>query len=300
MIVILIKQLYRTEQQQNDESYNHQLVCREKTDLIFVYDNKIKEYENIIKQLRQDIMKYHSNESTTELHIITEPTKANIELNNELTMSRSLLANYSHFFNQATKKDKEKSVEIKRLKNKIENMKKGRKIQKNIETIEAFGYLLTESNDDSNDNDSNDDEFIAKQEFQMKINTTITDHRDKHKRYKSAIIPKLDLSPIISKYKVLQQKDIKIKENKTNSLDDENEYIDKLKYQLDVSKITITKNKKTISKLKKIIYVLKNLYSTMKNLNQQSSSGGSTNDDKKSSKLMKNITINDSRVSKQY
>lgn len=255
-------------------------------------------------------MKYHLDESKTELHIITEPTKAIVDLNNELSISRSLIVKYSHLFNQAAKKGKEQSEEIKRLKNIIVSMKKGRKIKKNLETISTIGYLVTESEDnDSNEDESDYDDtkmdtlFFPKHNYdssdidkQKQLNTKGgNENASKHKRHKSAIIPKLDLSSILSKYTLIQQKDIKIKENKVNSYNDD-EYIEKLKYQLAVYQVTIAKNKKTISKLKKIISVLKSLYFSMQSNNQKSTSKETTNETKKSSI----ITLKNSRILNDY
>ena len=103
-------------QQQLDESLmkNQELLDNQNTE-IFLIENKIKEKDNLIFQLKKEINKYYKEDfnSTKEL-IICDPDKVNIEMNNELCETRELIGKYSRIIHDEKRKSEfqEKQIEM--------------------------------------------------------------------------------------------------------------------------------------------------------------------------------------------
>ena len=108
-------------QQQLDESLmkNQELLDNQNTE-IFLIENKIKEKDNLIFQLKKEINKYYKEDfnSTKEL-IICDPDKVNIEMNNELCETRELIGKYSRIIHDEKRRNEFQEKQIERLNNKI-------------------------------------------------------------------------------------------------------------------------------------------------------------------------------------
>jgi len=239
---------------------------------IFTLSNQLKEKENIIFQLKKELTKYYREDynSTKEL-IICEPDQVNLEMNNELCETRELITKYSYLLQDNNKKLNLKDEQIEKLKNKILSLKKKKKIKENMENIQMFNYILTSSEEES-DNSTNkkSENTISNLEsplmkFPIKIkqkkilSTEINDN--------SQNIPKLDFSKVLSKYTPVKHIDVIEGEKSTNrSCDD---YIDKLKFQLKYYKNNVNKYKKKNHQLKKLVTMLKQQCIKLRNNNIQ-------------------------------
>jgi hypothetical protein len=232
-------------QQQLDESLmkNQELLDNQNTE-IFLIENKIKEKDNLIFQLKKEINKYYKEDfnSTKEL-IICDPDKVNIEMNNELCETRELIGKYSRIIHDEKRRNDFQEKQIERLNNKILVLKKKKKIKEKMENIQMFDYILTSSessdqNSIKSDNASSLESPIIK--FPEKIKQPkylVTDMSDYGQN-----VPKLDFTKLLTKYQPLKQ--IEVVEGIKKSNRSNEEYLEKLKFQLKIYKNSIIKYKK--------------------------------------------------------
>ena len=258
--VELEKKLYVI-QQQLDESLmkNQELLDNQNTE-IFLIENKIKEKDNLIFQLKKEINKYYKEDfnSTKEL-IICDPDKVNIEMNNELCETRELIGKYSRIIHDEKRKSEFQEKQIERLNNKILVLKKKKKIKEKMENIQMFDYILTSSessdqNSIKSDNASSLESPIIK--FPEKIKQPkylVTDMSDYGQN-----VPKLDFTKLLTKYQPLKQ--IEVVEGIKKSNRSNEEYLEKLKFQLKIYKNSIIKYKKKNKELKKLVLMIKQHY----------------------------------------
>ena len=273
----LEKKLYII-QQQLDESLmkNQELLDNQNTE-IFLIENKIKEKDNLIFQLKKEINKYYKEDfnSTKEL-IICDPDKVNIEMNNELCETRELIGKYSRIIHDEKRKSEFQEKQIERLNNKILVLKKKKKIKEKMENIQMFDYILTSSessdqNSIKSDNASSLESPIIK--FPEKIKQPkylVTDMSDYGQN-----VPKLDFTKLLTKYQPLKQ--IEVVEGIKKSNRSNEEYLEKLKFQLKIYKNYIIKYKKKNKELKKLVLMIKQHYINLKNSINNSNSTKDTN-----------------------
>ena len=227
--IILEKKLYNTQQELESIIVQRQ----EKEDFektnFFKFKNIIKEKESIIKQLKKELNKYYRDDcnSTKEI-IIGEPDKIILEMNNELIETRELITKFSKLLHLEKRKSVEQEEEINKLKQKLQNIKKKKRVKENIENIQMFNYILTS---DESENFSEKGSSLCNLEsplikFPEKIkqtkylSTEISDYN----------VPKLDFSKLLNKYTPLKAIDVVEGIKETNRSCDE--YIDKLKFQI--------------------------------------------------------------------
>lgn len=86
---------------------------------LFVYENKIKDKFNTNEVLKKELNKLANNQNLKKVpHVfVVEPSKANLDLNNELNYTREILAKISRLIN--TEKTKSENMQ-----NQIDNLKK--------------------------------------------------------------------------------------------------------------------------------------------------------------------------------
>ena len=282
-------------QQQLDESLmkNQELLDNQNTE-IFLIENKIKEKDNLIFQLKKEINKYYKEDfnSTKEL-IICDPDKVNIEMNNELCETRELIGKYSRIIHDEKRKSEFQEKQIERLNNKILVLKKKKKIKEKMENIQMFDYILTSSessdqNSIKSDNASSLESPIIK--FPEKIKQPkylVTDMSDYGQN-----VPKLDFTKLLTKYQPLKQ--IEVVEGIKKSNRSNEEYLEKLKFQLKIYKNSIIKYKKKNKELKKLVLMIKQHYINLKNSINNSNSTKDTN--KKN--LPEKISENNNNINK--
>jgi hypothetical protein len=257
-----------------------------------ILENKLQEREYMIQHLRVELEKYYQNDVTTGKEIfLAEPDRTNLELYNELNYSREIVAKVTRMLNSEKSRAIGLDQKISELEEKITNLKKGKKISKNMDKISILDYIS--SSDDENEDDDDDENFlqidspVVKLPEKIKIpklGQIISNHHQ-NKSFSGALsIPKLDLTTVNAKYH--HPKNIQIAEVQHNKETNRsaNEYIEKLKFQLKVCKSTIKVIKKKVEKYKRVIQVQKNTIVSLKNKNelldlQLKKSTGSTYDE---------------------
>ena len=276
----LEKQLYKSQQNLNEKIENYEEKIKDLNNQIFLLSNQLIEKDNQIINYKNEIIKLFKDDYNTIVYICPTPNKFNVEMNNELCETRQVIIKYSHLLNDANKLINELNAKNISLKEMIQNIKDGKRIKRNLENIEDFGYLLTEDSNESNVNiksfysdDENYDiiEDIDKDEdnnFCFDSPLVQCKNKIKHTRYLTTTtsndiqVPKLDLSTIIKKYKPVEKKngfekkDFNYYHSIHNLLDDR-DYIDKLKFKLKYYKNLINKYKQKFKQQKQIISMLK-------------------------------------------
>lgn len=279
----LEKKIYKVQQELDDAIMKLQELQDRESSEIFINDNRLKEKESLIMQLKKELDKYYREDfnSTKEL-IICDPEKTNIEMYNELLETRELITKYNRLLQDEKRKTEQQEQKIQLLQQKLQTKKKKKKIKQNMENIELFGYILSsdESESTGTNNSANLDNIIALEspiiKFPEKIKqpkylaTDMSDHNQ--------AVPKLDFSKVLSKYTPVKKIDIVEGIKMTNRSSDE--YIDKLKFQLKYAKNIILNYKKKNHELKKLVVMLKQKCLTLKN----SMNSCSTKDEAKNSK----------------
>ena len=273
----LEKKLYSIQQQLDEALMKNQELLDNQNTEIFLIENKIKEKDNLIFQLKKEINKYYKEDfnSTKEL-IICDPDKVNIEMNNELCETRELIGKYSRIIHDEKRKSEFQEKQIERLNNKILVLKKKKKIKEKMENIQMFDYILTSSessdqNSIKSDNASSLESPIIK--FPEKIKQPkylVTDMSDYGQN-----VPKLDFTKLLTKYQPLKQ--IEVVEGIKKSNRSNEEYLEKLKFQLKIYKNSIIKYKKKNKELKKLVLMIKQHYINLKNSINNSNSTKDTN-----------------------
>jgi hypothetical protein len=96
----LISQLYKIQQDIEDKVLADKDVVERSRELIFIFENKIVEKENSIQNLKYELSLYYRNNEHTPREIISaDPDKVNLELYNELNMSRELISKMTRKLN---------------------------------------------------------------------------------------------------------------------------------------------------------------------------------------------------------
>ena len=272
----LEKKLYSIQQQLDEALMKNQEFLDDQNTERFLMENKIKEKDNLIFQLKKEINKYYKEDfnSTKEL-IICDPDKVNIEMNNELCETRELIGKYSRIIHDEKRKSEFQEKQIEKLNNKILVLKKKKKIKEKMENIQLFDYILTSSESEENsvksDNASSLESPIIK--FPEKIKQPkylATDMSDYGQN-----VPKLDFTKLLTKYQPLKQ--IEVVEGIKKSNRSNEEYLEKLKFQLKIYKNYIIKYKKKNKELKKLVLMIKQHYINLKNSINNSNSTKDTN-----------------------
>lgn len=279
----LAKQLYKLQDSLNDKLNQENILIEKERTEKFIYENQLKEkdfqIENLQKQI--EILKKNSknnNKSVREIYI-GDPNKFNVEINNELEMSRAIIKKYI-YLNQKERDDtKILKKKIQNLENKVSSISTNTSFinnNKNINFNNQQLNLLTDifqdddlnninnvnlslSSDDLDDdeNDNIDLNFIKNKNLKENKKRTKTCEKGRE-------VPKLDFKNVLQNYKnipnikVIGDKEEINDSNKNNN--DNNLLNEKYKSQIDIYKKTISNNKERINKLKKQIrkYIEKN------------------------------------------
>ena len=229
----LEKKLYKCQNELNDKIRFYEDEIREMSDKLFIYTNQIISKDNEIKQFKIELLNSYKEDFSKEIFVYASPSKFNVEINNELCEARQIIIKYSHLLNDANKLINELNIKIVSLKEMIQNIKNGKRVMRNLENIENFGYILTEdSNEDINEEENKnfgnfyvDDgngnlieeiDIDGDQNFCCDSPLVQLPTKIKQKYYLTTtgknssfdvLIPKLDLSTIINKYKPVEKKE---------------------------------------------------------------------------------------------
>ena len=234
---------------------------------IFKLNNKIKEKENIIKHLNKELTNIIKDNEITKEIIIIEPNVNNLEINNELVETREILNKYTELLQREKQKNKTQEQKISILKKRIINLKKKKKIKEKMENIELFDYILTITSNSSSNSESNSE---RNSNLNLSLESLVIKFPEKikQKKYLKTEIsnnkfPKLDFSKLKNNFPLKQ---ITIIDNiKETSRKNNEEYIDKLIFQLKFYKNSCKHLKKKNKELKKIVSMLKTNYFNLKN-----------------------------------
>ena len=252
----LEKKLYKCQQdledlivQRQDKEDNEQIN-------LFKFDNLLKEKDSIILQLKKELTKFYKDDNSTKEIIICEPDKINVELNNELVETRELIIKFSKLLQLEKRKTSDQEKQIEKLNQKLQNIKKKKRVKENMENIQLFNYILTSSEESESYSDKGSSmsnlesplmKFPEKIKQQKYLSTEISDYGQS--------VPKLDFSKLLKKYTPIKSIDVVEGIKETNRSCDE--YIDKLKFQLKIYKNSLFKYKKKNRQLKKLVSMLK-------------------------------------------
>ena len=131
----LEKKLYKCQQdledlivQRQDKEDNEQIN-------LFKFDNLLKEKDSIILQLKKELTKFYKDDNSTKEIIICEPDKINVELNNELVETRELIIKFSKLLQLEKRKTSDQEKQIEKLNQKLQNIKKKKRVKENMENI---------------------------------------------------------------------------------------------------------------------------------------------------------------------
>ena len=304
----LAKTLYKLQDSLNDKlSQENILIEKERTEK-FLFENKIKEKDFIIDNLRKQLenmrknLKNNTNTGVTEIYI-GDPNKINIEINNELTMSRAIIKKYVYLNQQERDKSKLLKNKIQNLENKVSSISTNtsfinsnkNKIANNLQ-LDLLNNIFQDNN--VNNDDSNNLSVSSGDSEEEKENIDLSYIKNKtlkeNKRNKTCDkvnnkIPKLDFQNVVENYK--NPPNIKVIEDKKD-LDNNCNLDDKLnqqfKSQIDIYKKTISNYKEKINKMREQIRsyrdkntLLKNtlqIYMNNKNFSVNNSKGKNNND----------------------
>ena len=252
----LEKKLYKCQQdledlivQRQDKEDNEQIN-------LFKFDNLLKEKDSIILQLKKELTKFYKDDNSTKEIIICEPDKINVELNNELVETRELIIKFSKLLQLEKRKTSDQEKQIEKLNQKLQNIKKKKRVKENMENIQLFNYILTSSEESESYSEKGSSmsnlesplmKFPEKIKQQKYLSTEISDYGQS--------VPKLDFSKLLKKYTPIKSIDVVEGIKETNRSCDE--YIDKLKFQLKIYKNSLFKYKKKNRQLKKLVSMLK-------------------------------------------
>ena len=205
----------------------------------FIEENKAKKNENEL------ILKNKKTGNNKNEIYIGDPNKFNLEMNNELVQTRSLIKKYSHIYHQEKLSSNNLKEKIKELEDTIKKINNGILPKKQDTNINLIDCLFSDDDDDDFFDDDfdnkNDDDDI---QFPDKLNNLVKTNEN------NSNIPKLDLSQVLGKYKKLDNLKVIENKNKKSNRSGNGEVIEKLNAQIRIFKQTIQRYKDRIKNLR--------------------------------------------------
>lgn len=273
----------------------------------FVLRNKVSEKETLVIFLRKEMDKVQnsSNKVNVKELVVSEPTKANVDLINELNFTRELIGKVSKLLNVEKIKNEKLEVKVNSLLNQINMAKSKEGDDERVNTTEIYLKKESESlfeikqkkmsssfihenkhptlNDDKedimetisfSDEELNTLGYIEGEEvespvikFPDKVNySSNSGIQHKPLHGKSlSLVPKLDLKIIQSKYQSTANKSSQPKMNKATEQDETKQALEKVKLELKIAQKTIQNLKSRVEKYKK---AYKDVKVELKNANE--------------------------------
>ena len=273
----LAKKLYKLQDSLNDKLNQENLLIEQERTEKFINENKLKEKEFQIESLKKQIenlkknSKNNQNQNNVKEIYIGDPNRINVEINNELTMSRAIIKKYVYLNQQERDNSRILKNKIQNLENKVSSISTNTSFindNKNINTNNQQVNLLTDIFQDNNLNNiensnislSSDDSDDLKDNIDLSYikNKSLKDNKRTKTCEKISKIPKLDFKTVIQNYK--NPPNIKVigdkEETNTNNniADIDNNILNqKYKSQIDIYKKTISNYKEKIKNLRKQI-----------------------------------------------
>jgi chromosome segregation ATPase len=225
----LEKKLYKIQQSFEDRmSYDRETI-EKLNDKLFIVENKLKEKENSEKLTKAELLKYITNENLKKFrHVfVVDPSKANIDLNNELNYTRDILAKISKLMNTEKTRSENMQSQITNLQDELNLYRKNNKafmidcLANNIKLGRLFLNLDSLRDEDFSDEeavefDIEDDEETNLDSPSLKFPDKVSIGMSMNSNISGKTVPKLDFTKVTAKYKSnnmkVDLKDIKIKE----------------------------------------------------------------------------------------
>ena len=270
----LAKKLYKLQDSLNDKlNLENILIEQERTEK-FINENKLKEKEFQIENLKKQIESLKKNSKNTNQNSVKEiyigdPNKFNVEINNELTMSRAIIKKYVYLNQQERDNSKILKNKIQKLENKVSSISTNTSFINNTNNINSNNQhfnLITDIFQENNLNNiensnmslSSDDLDDDKDNIDLSFikNKNIKDNKRTKTCEKISKVPKLDFKSVIQNYKNPPNIKVigdKLEQNSNNNNIDDNILNQKYKSQIDIYKKTISNYKEKINKLRKQI-----------------------------------------------
>ena len=265
----LAKKLYNLQDSLNDKlTQENNYIEKERTEK-FLFENKLKEKEFQIESLKKQLeffKKNAKNNTITNFGVneiyIGDPNKFNIEINNELTMSRAIIKKYIYLNQQERDNTKILKNKIKNLENKVTsisnntsfiNQKENFNNPKAATLTDIFNPIDINNEDNNNLSISLDDSDDDKDNIDLSFikNKNLKESKRTKTCEKIRGVPKLNFQNVVQK----TVPNIKVIGNKidNNDIGVDDKLNQKFKSQIDIYKKTIANYKEKINILRKQI-----------------------------------------------
>ena len=151
------------------------------------FKNELMKNEKEIKKLKSDLERVRNNalfkEARTEVYV-SEPSKINVEKNDELTDVKSILVKAMRRHSQEKKKASKLEKEVKKVKEELNNLKKGIKIKNNEDLLSKIkGY--------NTDIEKSEEEYEEEEEEEEKDDDDSSDGEKKNQKKKEKELEQL-------------------------------------------------------------------------------------------------------------
>ena len=138
------KKIYKIQQSYEDRmSYDREII-EKNNEKVFICENLILEKNVRIDQLREELMTYSKNESLKKFRLIfvTEPTKTNLDLNNELNYTREILAKIAKLMNSEKSRSENMQKKINILQEELNLFRKNNKAYQALTKNLKLGKIM--------------------------------------------------------------------------------------------------------------------------------------------------------------
>jgi hypothetical protein len=289
--------LYKMQLEMDENYQKFREECEKAKEDCFIAKNKLLEKENIIAQLRRECEKHvvatnnvnssnNTNNTSTQAQnrqiqrkelYITDPNKINIEMNNEISATRDILAKLSKLLNVEKLRNEKLDAKVNQLEEELTALKtqgiviKENKLTENIPQDEGEGEIIKtedlESDEDIGVTDSKRTEHHSVI-FPDKVKSPL--NRSINNKSSLNLVPKLDFSLVNAKYQSETMKKVKIMDHKKldknlTKLEEElTNQIEKLKNDLKKTNQISESLQNKVEKYKKAYEDIKKKYSKEK------------------------------------
>ena len=127
---LIEKKLYKLQQAFEDRMNSDREIIEKLNEKIFIYENKLVEKKDSMNIMKGLINRQIINEMSQKFRYVyvVDPTKSNIDLNNELNYTRDILAKISKLINSEKIKNDTMENQIKNLQQELNLYRKNNKV----------------------------------------------------------------------------------------------------------------------------------------------------------------------------
>jgi len=205
----LEKKIYKIQQDIEDKLVGEKDELEKANDEVFLLQNKISEKDSIIGMLKREIDKLINMQENIKKEIfVSEPSKINVELNNELNYTRDILGKISKLLNVEKIKNEKLENKILQLQDEVTILKKGMKNNiGGVKNVADSGKQEKQYESEHDTIDSDDDingfsdtERSNMESPAMKFPDKVKMSVNKGHKKAHSLIPKLDFTKVQQKY----------------------------------------------------------------------------------------------------